>query len=84
MSEPNGNVLVHRVGVVEHRIDKLDERVDDLCERLTAVEQTMKPIVDGQKRLEAKLDSVNAWLRGVLGSLVLALLLLIADLLRKS
>lgn len=49
-------------------------------ERLAVLETDMESHAATVKRIESKLDSTNNWLRGIAGSLILALILLVANL----
>jgi hypothetical protein len=52
---------------IEVRVARLEERLDALDE--------------WKKDISSSLKSINSWLRGVMGSLILALVLLVANLL---
>ncbi len=79
----NGNLIRWRLDQVEKRLDNKRTRLDDLNTRVIELEE-WRGAQDGRsKSIEDKLDSANNWLRGVMGALVLALVMLIANLLTQ-
>lgn len=76
----NGNLIRWRLDQVEKRLDGECARSLDLATRVVELEERVNAHDGSRRSIEEKLDAANSWLRGVMGSLVLALLLLIANL----
>ncbi len=72
--------LPWRVYATERKVEELDSSIGRHEGRIIAVEKDTEAQADATARIEKKLDSANAWLRGLVGSVVVALILLVVDL----
>ena len=80
MDKPtNGNVLTWRVD----RLEAAQEEDNKLRERLIKAEGKVSNLEKSVGEISETLKSINLWLRGVMGSLILALVLLAFNLMNK-
>jgi len=69
-----------RLESVEGRLSSLEVRVQAAEESRGAVKEWMRQQENRQQASDEKLDSIQKWLIGVMGSLTIALVLLLANL----
>lgn len=76
----NNTVIEWRLGVLESEMKVVESKTSSHETRLGLLEQTVETLVAQGNRIEKKLDSNNNVLRGVLITLILSLLLMLANL----
>ena len=54
------------------------------CERMTRAETEITNLKEGADRMEKKLDRFTYWFMGLMGTSILSLMLLVANLLEKK
>jgi peptidoglycan hydrolase CwlO-like protein len=76
----NGNVLAYKVEQLQGDVERIEETVTDHGQKIVSLSKDSDTHKETTERIEKKLDSTNNWLRGIAGSLVLALILMVIGL----
>ena len=91
VSQKNGTLTTYRVGElekwkpkVERHIEATDHSVEDLNKFRVQTEADVTQLSESMKTMVKQQTSINNWLRGIFGSLFVALILLIFDLMKHT
>ncbi len=72
--------LLYRVIQVERKTEELDGKVDIHDTRIVGLEKDVESHAASTLRMEKKMDSAGSWLRGLVASVLTALILILIDL----